>query len=468
MRQGPFRCLAGLFAAALAFAPLTEVQAGPAEDGEVRRIVRRAKKLLDALEYQRARELLEESSRNERLKRARKANRAQMWALLGRARAELGDAMGTDEAFMAAVRLDRKVKLPRSTSPKIRQALERARRNTPEPLPIEPPPEDEPPRPTERRARSRPDSEPKTGAGRPAGKPAAKTRKVTKTPRPEPEGAASGSPAAAGKARGKRRTKATARPQRAKPAPAKTKRSRRSSAGETGGTSRTRAAKRTKPAEGTQAKAKPAKAKHAEAKRARRAAPPPAPAAAPPRISPPWLVGEPRPQGMVNLRTSYANLPASAVVEAMIRRSQSAGFEARTMTRSATIANLPLLIDRARFEIYVRARVGEHVIATGGAVDRPLIVTPDAPPPIAVAWADQPSDPTADVAATATSTTASPPPADEGLSDLLKWGLIGGAGVIGLAAIITLAVVLADPGTGCDTGEQLGCVEVEVLPLLSF
>jgi len=161
---------------------------------------------------------------------------------------------------------------------------------------------------------------------------------------------------------------------------------------------------------------------------------------------------------------AHAGLPADATIEAMIRRAQSGPFEARTMVRTSTVATRSLTVNRPRFEIYVRARSGETTIAIGGGPDRALVVTPESPPPMAQAWAESEPEP---IAAVDTSTSAAPPPAD-GMSDGLFWGLIGGGAAVGLAAIVTLAVVFGAPGSGCDTAETLGCVEVEVLPLRSF
>ncbi|MCK6552841.1 hypothetical protein L6R52_43860, partial [Myxococcota bacterium] len=96
-------------------------------------LAKEAEQLLGALEYERARERLEGAVAGNTLRGASVTARAKIWALLGRARAELGDALGADEAFEQAVALDRRVRLPKSTSPKILDALERARANAPAP-----------------------------------------------------------------------------------------------------------------------------------------------------------------------------------------------------------------------------------------------------------------------------------------------------------------------------------------------
>src|SRR5438045_4143419 len=91
-------------------------------DAEVVDITHKAEALLNKLEYERARELLESSVRDPQYRKAKSTSKAKLWALLGRARAELGDPVGTDEAFLQAVQWDRRVKLAKSTSPKILDA----------------------------------------------------------------------------------------------------------------------------------------------------------------------------------------------------------------------------------------------------------------------------------------------------------------------------------------------------------
>lgn len=141
----PARLLRAVMALLIALAPsFAEAKPSRKVDREVRKVSRRAEKMLDDLEYERARALLEASVRKKRYTRARARAKARLWALLGRARAELGDAVGSDEAFLEAVRWDRRVKLSRRTSPKIREALERARRLAPPPAP---PPKAPPPAP---------------------------------------------------------------------------------------------------------------------------------------------------------------------------------------------------------------------------------------------------------------------------------------------------------------------------------
>ena len=69
----------------------------------------------DMRHAERARELLESAARSLDPQKARPTVKAKLWALLGRARAELGDTVGTDEAFRKAVIWDRRVKLAPST-----------------------------------------------------------------------------------------------------------------------------------------------------------------------------------------------------------------------------------------------------------------------------------------------------------------------------------------------------------------
>lgn len=141
-----------LLACVMLLAPgLAVARPPPKVDSQVQQVSARAESMLDQLEYERARALLEASVRKPRNARARPQTKAVLWALLGRARAELGDMVGSDEAFLEAVRWDRRVKLSRSTSPKIREALDRARALAPPPRAAEPPPP-EPPPPVARQA----------------------------------------------------------------------------------------------------------------------------------------------------------------------------------------------------------------------------------------------------------------------------------------------------------------------------
>jgi hypothetical protein len=117
-----------------------------AAEADLTTILKQSEILLAKLEYERCREILEEAARDSRYRKAKQATRARLWAELGRARAELGDSVGMDEAFIEAVRLDRKVKLGKSTSPKILAALERARQNAPPEEEPEPRAEEEPSR----------------------------------------------------------------------------------------------------------------------------------------------------------------------------------------------------------------------------------------------------------------------------------------------------------------------------------
>lgn len=133
------RVVALACAIALAIGPV-RVEAKPSKpaaarstDGAAADLAKEAEQLLGALEYERARERLEGAVAGNTLRGASVTARAKIWALLGRARAELGDALGADEAFEQAVALDRRVRLPKSTSPKILDALERARANAPAP-----------------------------------------------------------------------------------------------------------------------------------------------------------------------------------------------------------------------------------------------------------------------------------------------------------------------------------------------
>ncbi len=160
------RALSMVVALLIAFGPTVATAKRPKIDRQVLQVCKRARTMLNQLEYERARALLESSVRKSRNTRARPGTKAKLWALLGRSRAELGDRVGSDEAFLEAVRWDRRVKLSRSASPKIRQALDRARALAPPPRSVEPKPK-----------RPKPDIQPKLVAPRP--KPPVK-------PRPKP------------------------------------------------------------------------------------------------------------------------------------------------------------------------------------------------------------------------------------------------------------------------------------------
>jgi len=497
-------------------------------------VVRRAKKLLDAADFEGARDLLEDSAKNERLSKARKATRATLWALLGRARAEVGDTPGADAAFKVAVRLDRKVKLPPSTSPKILQGLERARaaargsgggaRSESKATgsgATKPSAAKTPSRRAAKRGKARGAAATKSAPGAADPKGDAKStgssgskpvpRKATRPPRSATKRPGRGPDAEPSRRRGRQPTRGSATKSAAgdatksaggsaskrgatKSADSSSKRgatksagssatkSTRSSASRRGatesadssaskrgatksaGSSATKSTRRSASKRGT---TKPAggatKSKRDEA-RGPDASTGGVELSATASLSPPWLVGRPHSGATVVIVAAHAGLPADATIEAMIRRAQSGPFEARTMVRTSTVATRSLTVNRPRFEIYVRARSGETTIAIGGGPDRALVVTPESPPPMAQAWAESEPEP---IAAVDTSTSAAPPPAD-GMSDGLFWGLIGGGAAVGLAAIVTLAVVFGAPGSGCDTAETLGCVEVEVLPLRSF
>lgn len=173
------RILRLFVALVFAMAPsLASAKRGPKIDRQVNQVCKRARTMLDQLEYERARALLESSVRKPRNARARPATKARLWALLGRARAELGDMVGSDEAFLEAVRWDRRVKLSRATSPKIRQALERARSLAPPPRAAEPPPPAPPVAPP-------PAVEPPVARVKP--KPAPPKRKPRARPKPRPK-----------------------------------------------------------------------------------------------------------------------------------------------------------------------------------------------------------------------------------------------------------------------------------------
>ncbi len=125
-----FRGIAAwLLGVSLIFSPLRAF-ADPTT--EIRELAGAAEALLDALEPEEASRILQKGRRSPSFKRADRSARALLLVTLGRARAELSDEPGMNEAFESAVALDPRVRLSRgNTSPKIIAALERARLEAP-------------------------------------------------------------------------------------------------------------------------------------------------------------------------------------------------------------------------------------------------------------------------------------------------------------------------------------------------
>ena len=410
------RAVATLLACLLVLAPAAGHAKPKGEDARVLGVVKQAEDLLNRLEYERARELLEASARDAGLRKASPTAKAQLWAQLGRARAELGDSMGSEDAFLVAVRWDRRVKLARSTSPKIVEALDRARAMAPAPGDEPPPPEPEPPPSRPQVAEVEPEPEPPP---------------VVETPPARPEPAA--------------------RPERAEP-PQRPERAERP--------------ERPQRAERPVAKREPPP--KAEAR--------PAPPAAA-KLGP-WmrqrLDGEVLLGRSVELVIEHQGLPRDARFDAWIRRTQTGAFRRVQLARTGTVAKGSLELDRPRIELYVTATQGRKVVARVGSETEPVVVsTEPPPPPIVQAWSgDLPKvAPSAEVR-TSTTVAAAPVAATrvESTSALtdLEIGLIAAGGAVVVTGLVILAVVLFGKPKACDAREGFGCTEVTILPLASF
>lgn len=135
---------------------------------EIRELAAEAEALLDALQQRDALRVLEQGRRRPSFSKADRTARARLLVILGRARAELSDEAGMEQAFRQAISLDPKVRLSTvNTSPKIIAALERARLETPvaqkpAPAPASPKKPPSPPKPPAAgpKAKSTPHAEP--------------------------------------------------------------------------------------------------------------------------------------------------------------------------------------------------------------------------------------------------------------------------------------------------------------------
>lgn len=132
------------FALGLGLSLWSSLAAAAEPSQEIRELAGEAEALLDALQPKEALRILEQGSRRASYSKADKKSRARLWVILGRARAELSDEPGMEQAFRQAVALDPSVRLSKAnTSPKIIAALERIRLEAPvvkKPTPPPPPP----------------------------------------------------------------------------------------------------------------------------------------------------------------------------------------------------------------------------------------------------------------------------------------------------------------------------------------
>ncbi len=412
-----------------AFAKPPATQKSP--DAEVLDVTKRAEGLLDKLEYERARELLESSVRTlPAYKKAKMPAKAKLWVLLGRARAELGDMVGGDEAFLKAVGFDKRVKLTASASPKILEALERARANAPsaaevaepeEPEPVrEPPREKEPLKETPPKVvKETPKKEPKPPKEAPK-EPAKETPKVAvkETPKVPPKEAV------------KERAKEKEKPKEPKPLPVVT-----------GPVLRHR------------------------------------------------VVGEVKDGRTITVVIEHENLPKNSKLELLMRRGQTSPFKAETLTKTGTVAVKKITLDRPRVELYARATKSKKTIAQIGSENDPIVITTLPTPPLLVeAWSTRDERPSfiktsststtspalAGELRTNTSSTALVPPTkvtapkDDGDDTVLIALGVGAGAVVVAGAIILTVILLNGGGDDCDAEEGFGCTAIEIVPLVSF
>jgi hypothetical protein len=399
-------------------------------DAEVIDVTRRAEALLDKLEYERAREVLESSVRSlPSYKKAKPTAKAKLLALLGRARAELGDSIGADEAFQQAVAWDRRVKLSSSTSPKILEALERARANAPdaaEVAPIEEPPPEKP---------EKPKPKPKERPSRDAG-----IREDAAAADAEPSRDAGVI------------ADASAPADAAVPVDA----AELSDAG---------VIPITEPAVPIE-----------------EPPPPPKPKALGPTLRH-RVLGQVLAGRTITLVIEHEKLPKGAKLELYIRRAQTSPFKQELLTKTGTTAVRKITMDRPRIELYARAVKAKKVVAQIGTENDPIVISTLPPPPWLVdAWGVKEERPqlmekvgtastaTAAPAKASTESLVPPPqvePKDDGGDDVLLWAGIGG-GVVLLAGAVVLTVFLLSGEDACDVEDGLGCAEIQILPLVSF
>lgn len=418
-------------------------------DVEVLEVTKRAEGLLDKLEYERARELLESSVRTlPAYKKAKMPSKARLWVLLGRARSELGDMVGGDEAFLKAVGFDKRVKLTASASPKILEALERARANAPSPAEVAEPEEPEP---------QKPQRDPPIRDREPPQPPKEKEPPPPKEKDPTP-------------------------PKEKDPPPPKEKDPPKP---------------KDPPKEKEPPKPKdPPKEKEPPKEKVRPKDPPKE--KEPPKVNTgPALrqkvVGEVKDGRTITLVVEHENLPKGSKLELFLRRGQTSPFKMEALTKTGTVAVKKLTMDRPRIELYARATHKKKTVAQLGSENDPIVITTlPAPPLLVEAWSQRDQRPSfiktsttgtqtssaslaLDQRSTRTSSTAQlvPPtkvtvPADS--SDNTAWIALGvGAGVVVVAAAIVVTVVLLNSGgDDCDAQEGFGCTAIEIVPLVSF
>ncbi len=462
----PFAVLVTLLTALLcASAPIPARAEGFEPD--VLAAIKYADSLLAQLEYQRAREVLETTAADGRVREVRRGVRAKLYAALGRVRAELGDEAGMAEAFSDAVVLDPTVTLPRSASPKILAALERAREAAPATAPSGP------------RGRKGDDEGRKPKATTPPAPP------LPAPPLPAPPLPAPIAP-----------------PPAASPAPARPSASPAPSPSASPAPSPSASPAPSPPPSPTPKPAtSPAPKPGAEAF----PLPPPAAPRSPALVH--RIVGALSERARVRIVVEAIAVPRTARIEARMRPAGKRVYEPFLMpwvepiagaarTRTATLAAIELTLDEPWYEVYFEARQGKKVVARAGSADAPFLIEPARVPSMSDAWAaDQaapsgvatgvvPAGPGAspaaktgaspEVAAVRTTTTstgalAGGAPAGGGLTTTETWVLVGGVAAV---ALIVVVVVLSLTGGGNDSDclaeEGRGCTDVRILPLMRF
>ncbi len=494
-------------------APLPLFAAGPkpAEVEEaVKAKLKSADDLLSVLDVQRSREILEEVARDPKTKGASKKLRARVHATLGRVRAELGDELGMDDAFSEAVKLDRGVKLPRSASPKILDALERIRAGAPkdEPPPHRPDPSRRPEH--ERAAKldggagSKLDggaNETRDGGVAPGGRDAAVAPALAAALPGD-----GGTPSAAASKDAGALPNAGALPDAGKTkdagvtpdasAPKDAGALLDASGARDGGATRNAGATPDASATKDAGAPSPTAAKDAgpldaalpsdagrfgpdagrsegdggRASTDAGAAPdagsrPPDPPAKPKPGLRAEIIGPKTSLSRVQILAVPTLLPESATYFARIRRPEERRFMPFLMTRTGTVAVLELRLTEARYELFLEAKDKGKVIARAASADAPLVIETEQAPPIARAWAEPDLSPHPSPVRTSSSSTTALAQGGEGFNATTTWLVAGG--VVAAAVLITIVVLVASGGSsGCNAKEGFGCTEIRVLPLI--
>ncbi|MFO0728581.1 MAG: hypothetical protein U1E65_32695 [Myxococcota bacterium] len=458
LSPGVLRRAVALALAVLTALPGLALAAGPkpADPEEaVKERLKSADDLLGLLEVQRSREILEELARDPRSKAATKKTRARLFATLGRVRAELGDEAGMAEAFLEAVRIDRSIKLPKSVSPKILEALERAK----EILPKEEPGHHEAghgPKPDAGPGPSRRDGgEP--SAGLDASLPDARVERGDA----RVQGLDAGSALDAGSRGGADAAIALDAGNARDAGPSLDPRD----------AALARDAANARDAGAEDAAPRPDASAAKDAAIADVGLAPVVSAEPAVKLKPGLrlvIAGAPRALARVQLLAVPTLLPDSATYYARIRRPDERRFMPFLMTRTGTVAILELRLSDPRYEIYLEAKDKNRVIAKAHSADAPLVLEVEPAPSLKDAWAepDLSPHPSPSLSArTSSSSTVAVTAASTGLSNTQAWLLAGG--VLLAALIITGSILIATSGSNpCQAKEGFGCTEIRVLPLI--